>query len=60
MYYLGNLKRNNATGEGECVTYGEELRCMQGNLRVGGHFEDPSVAGMIILRQILKMSVGKA
>jgi len=44
----------------KCVKYGEELRCIQGNMRVRGHLEEPSVAGMIILNQILKMSVGKA
>jgi hypothetical protein len=43
-----------------CVTYGEGLRCIQGNLRVRAHLEDPSVAGMIVLKQILKKSVGKA
>jgi len=29
-------------------------------LRVRGHLEEPSVAGMIILKQILKKFVGKA
>jgi hypothetical protein len=47
-------------GRGNCVTYGEELRCIQGNLKVRGHLEDPSAAGIIILKQILEMSVGKA
>jgi hypothetical protein len=32
---------------------------LQGNLRVRDHLEVPNVAGMIILKQILKISVGK-
>lgn len=60
MYYLGNQIRNNETGEGGCVMYRESLRCIQGNLRIRGHLEEPSVAGTIILKQILKTFVGRA
>jgi hypothetical protein len=39
--------------------YGEGLKCIQGNLRLIAHLEEPSVAEMIILKLILKKSVGK-
>jgi hypothetical protein len=43
---------------GECFTYGREERCMQdfwwGELRDGGHLEDPGLNRRIILKRDLQ------